>query len=235
MKTVEFEVSKGELFCLAAIQGFGSLLNVEYEPEESGIDLKLLFNMLTENLRNRKWLEEDFDGNMTIAKDIQAAILLCADAAQFWVVQSHVKKTTVADYIFTVYNTGSDYLTLEQLDNENYKGFLTSDLNTVKNNLFAKTPYAEAEYKYESIPSGEIVAVIADEKYTLINASMYRAQAEANDRILVCYDSNMLLFLENGGSYVLNVSEDDQGIFFPITQSDYNEKINSIFSGGEGV
>ena len=216
MGTFEFETSNGELFCLAAIQGFDSLLNVEYEPEETGTDLMVVFNKLTDRLRNKKWLEEDFDGNMAVSSEMVAAIALCGSAEQFWVIQGHAKRETVADCIYTVYNAKENYLVLEQLDGESYRGLLTRDRAALTRTVFAKTPFTPATHTYPKIIPGELEAITGREPYALINISKYTTEAANDARSLVCLDAAMFLLLDDGGAYTLSVDEADDGEFIPI-------------------
>ena len=233
MRAFEFETSKGELFCLAAIQGFNSLLNVEYEPEEIGTDLMAIFNKLTEGLRSKKWLDEDFDGNMTVSNEVAAVISLCGSADRFWIVQSHAKRETVADYLYTVYNADGDYLVLEQIDGENYKGLLTSDYAAVMDAVFAKTPFAEIAHTYSKILPDEVETITDKEPYALVSVSKYTTETESEERALVCLDATMFLLLDNSGSYSLSVSENDEGEFLPIEKTDGVFK--AIFNSQEGI
>jgi len=230
MGTFEFETSKGELFCLAAIQGFGSLLNIEYEPEETGTDLLAVFNKLTERLRNKGWLDEDFDGNMAVDSKMAAVISLCGSADRFWVVQSHVKRETTADYIYTLYNTGDDYLVLEQIDGEKYKGLLTSDIDAAANVVFTRTPFTEAPHTYKKIMPGEVEAITGQEPYALVSASKYTTATEGDERSLICLNAAMFLLLDNGGTYTLSVDKTDDGEFVPVDNAGFDR----IFYDREG-
>lgn len=230
MGTFEFETNKGELFCLAAIQGFGSLLNIEYEPEETGTDLLAVFNKLTERLRNKNWLDEDFDGNMTVDSKMVTAISLCGSADRFWVLQSHVKRETAADYIYTLFNTGDDYLVLEQIDGEKYKGLLTSDIAAAVSAMFTRTPFTETAHAYPKIMPGEVEVITEQESYALVSVSKYTTAAEGDERSLVCLDAAMFLLLDNGGAYMLSVDETDDGVFVPVDKAGFDR----IFLDREG-
>ena len=243
MKPIEFEISNGELFCLAAILGYRSLLNIEYDPEETGADLVVLFNRLTEKLRDKKLIDEDFDGNITISKEMQKAISLCAEADRFWVVQSHVRSETIADYIYTVYNSGDDHLVLEQVDGENYKGMLTNDHKAMIDNISTNTPFSESTHQHTEIHAEAVGVATADEKYSLITVSLYTVDNENDGKSLICHSADMFLFIDSGGSYKLSVTEDEtadetveeSGLFLPISKQDYSDNMESIFTVKEDV
>jgi len=243
MKDIGFEISNGELFCLAAIRGYGYLLNVDYEPEESGADLLSLFNNLTGQLRNKKLLDEDFDGNITVTEEMQKAISLCAAADRFWVMKSHLKKETISDHIYTVYNRGDDYLVLEQIDGVNYKGLLTTDPESVKESILIKTPFTEAKHQHTDIHSDAVEKVIEDDQYSLITVSGYSVDINDGEKSFLCHTADMFLFLDNGGSYKLTEPKassgeetpEDSGIFLPIHKQEFSDRINSIFTGKEDI
>jgi len=225
---VEFEISRGELFCLAAVQGFGSLLNVEYEPEESGADLLALVNKLSEKLREKKWLYEDFDGGMMVTKNMQTAISLCANADRFWLIQSYIKKETFAEYTYTIYDGGNDYLILEQVDTDNYKGLLVNHFDAVKDTVLEKTPFADSKHTHVEIPSDKVETIIAGETYALVSIIKYAIGVEDDERTLVCHDANMYLFIDSGGSYCLSVDESENGALIPIDKPTYDTQIDNI-------
>ena len=235
MRAFEFEISRGELFCLAAIHGVDSLLNVQYESEETGTDLMLLFNKLTESLRNKKWLDEDFDGNMTVLNELTTAISLCGAADRFWIVQSHTKKDTVTDYIYTIYNTGENYLVLEQIDGENYKGLLTDEYEAVKNTVFNKTPSFDAAHTYTKILPGEISAITENEPYAIVSISTYTTETDNDKRALVCLDAAMFLLLKNSGSYFLSADGNDDGEFLPVEKTGGGLIFDKFFQNQEDV
>ena len=258
MKTIEFEISSGELFCLAAIQGFGYLLNVDYEHEESEADLLSLFNELSEKLRNKKWLDEDFDGNITVTKEMQKAISLCAVAERFWVIQNYVKNETIADYIYTVYNSGDDYLVLEQIDGENYNGMLAGSLEAVKDNILSKVPFSESTHLHEEFSSDEVESLTEGKQYSLITMAKYTVdtmEEDDNESSFIHHNAGMFLFLKNGGSYKLSILEEEpadgaedesedeikdiqkkeSGSFLPITKQEYFDNIDSILTDKEDI
>ena len=234
MIIAEFDTTKSELFCLAAIQGFDSLLNVQYEPEETDADLIVLFNKLTEELRSKKWLEEDFDGNMTVSNEMAAAIELCAVAEQFWTVQSYVKKETTADYLYTVYNIDNVFLVLEQIDDDSFKGLLTADIGTVADAVFAKTPIVDAVPTYARILAPDLEEITEKEPYALINIAKYTTETEDGDRSLLCLDAAMFLLLDNCGSYILSVDNSEDGEFVPFMPTEDVKGFETIFVRGEG-
>ena len=230
METVEFEISKGELFCLAAIQGYDSLINVEYEHEDLGIDLMPEFNRLTERLRKRKWLYEDFDGNMTIALNMAATMSLCGTAERFWIVRVHINKSILVDHVYTIYNIGSMYLSLEQIDSKNYYGVLASDFNRIRDSVLIRTPFVDSKHTNTGILLSELESVTEREQYALISINEYAVETDENERSVVCENASMVLFLERLGTFALQIGDDGSGGFFPISQDEYDNRIKSIFN-----
>ena len=232
MKTYKFEISKGELFCLAAVFGYSTLINVVYEPEETGTDLKALFSKISDKLRQKKWLDEDFDGNMSVTDEMSLALSLCNSAKQFWVIQSCVKGDTIADYMYTVYNTSDDYLVLEQVDNDSFKGLLTNDFSLVKKNVTEKTPYSGQKSEQLVMSHSEAKKVLNDESYSIFDIAKYIIDTVDEERTIVCLDISMFLHLKNGGSYLLSTEKNKDGDFLQINQDEYDKELDGIFSIG---
>ena len=53
----ELEITRAELFALAAAHGFESLVNISYEDGEFGEDLTSEYHKITAALRDKGWLE----------------------------------------------------------------------------------------------------------------------------------------------------------------------------------
>jgi len=194
----------------------------------------LLFNALTERLRKKKWLDEDFDGNKTIIPEIEAAITLCATADRFWVIQSHHKRKTVTHSVYTIYNTGGAFLILKQVNSDTYQGQLLSDSSVINRKVFGEIPLCGTHHTYQKISIPDLVTVTENEPFSLINASLYTTEVEGDTKLLICLEALMFLILDNHGLYELSISCNREGEFLPLSSTTGQTEFERIFDLREG-
>ena len=230
---IEFEITKGELFCLAAMYGHGDLVNIPYEQDEFGEDLSAALHQITAGLRAKGWLEEDFDGNVTVPPHLELAAALCAAPERFWQVLVHGKQEAVFDIAAGIYAAGGCYLILNRLDAERYAGFLTEDGADVLGLMKAYAAFPEAAHTHTAIPASALSAVTEAEMFAAVNISRCALEVTETDKALLCGDVAMFLLLEHSGAYTLAAAEDESGVFWPLTREAYEARLAELFAGEE--
>jgi len=233
---LEFEISKGELFCLAAILGIDELINVVYEPEGSESDINSLFSKFTDDMRKKKWLSEDFDGNVSLSSEMVEVIDLCRAANQIWLVQSHIKNKAETENVYTVYNNEKGYLLTEEIDELNYRCLLcgANEVDKIISRILMQAPFHEMDAINKNISETEIKLIKDKEDYTLLTASQYTVVNENNELSFICMDTEMFISLENSGIYRLSIEKDIGGEFIFLSLAGVQERLDNIFKIKEG-
>jgi len=230
----DFEITKGELFCLAAMYGYDSLLNIPYEPEEFEGDLAALFHQISGRLRAKGWLEEDFDGNVTVSAGLELAVSLCAAPFLLWQLQLHSKKGAAQDTVINAYNSGESYLILRQTDGEGYAGMLLEGYAEFVEAVKEYMPLPDVSNTYSELTEDQLSSILEAEPFTLVNISKCSLETDGPEKAILCHDAAMLLLLERGGAYMLYAGDSGNGTFLPVSQAEFDARMEILFAGEEG-
>ena len=222
---LKFEISRDELFCLAAHCGYNHLINIPYEENESREELDEKFKTISSGFREKKWLSEDFDGNIEVDTLLAAAMLLVAQADILWTVQINTNIRGHKDMAANIYKKGSRIFLLEAMTPEKYRAELYDD-----NNFY--TPYILSKYKFPlvkedapSLETDDVVRIAKKKPYFLVNLSRYSFGKDS----IVCEDSSICAAFEEEGAYIM-AADESGGCFVPADESDFYKENERMFA-----
>lgn len=222
-----FRMTSEELMCLSALCGYEKVINVEYVPEVEGDELAALFQSTCGRMREKGWLEEDFDGNVSVRAEIRAIITLASDAECFWLVQVHTNMQDRNGLVSTLYYKDDSVLLLEEEDEMNYKAILSKGTAFCREYLLSLIPFFDIPNGEEPLSTDEVVRLAKDNRHLVLNISKYSIVMDS----LTCEDTATCAAFEKGGTYLMALNDSDEQ-FMPMDKEYWTACSGRIFTMG---
>ena len=202
------------------------LINIEYEPEYSEDEsLSELFVKLSGDIRSKKWLLEDFDGNSELNKKMREVIASLAEPEFLWMLQFNTNMKTSENGLTNIYYKNGKILLLEENGKEEYKGKFYENFEFVDTYIMSKFKFPQNEIEDNEFKTQDMVAISKERRHMLFNITKY----SFNDGKLKGEEAVSSAIFDKNGAYVLYLDEENER-FVQVNEQNFNTYNKQIFN-----